>query len=95
MSTQKSVASSDQFGSYGDRLRQKLINRLAHKTKNLTTVERTVSKSDHTPSVSEVYQTTTVLLNRLSPERQLNQTDDSTTEVAPIGKMLALKPLFL
>jgi hypothetical protein len=89
------VASSDQFGSYGDRLRQKLINRLAHKTKNLTTVERTVSKSDHTPSVSEVYQTITVVFNRLFPERQLNQTDDSTTEVAPISKMLTLKPLFL
>jgi inhibitor of KinA sporulation pathway (predicted exonuclease) len=89
------VASSDQFDSYVDRLRQKLINRLAHKTKNLTTVERTVSKSDHTPSVSEVYQTITVVLNRLFPERQLNHTDDSTTEVASISKMLTLKPLFL
>lgn len=88
MSMEKKVTYLNQFGSYGDRLRQKLINRLAHETKNLAKADRTVLKPSYIPSVCAVKSTTTFSPNRLSSRSELSRIDNSVAKAVSTGKVV-------
>ena len=91
MRTREKTISSDQFGSYGDKLRQKLINRLNSKTECLKTPDKSVSKPNSTLSLHEKISSDTQSANQSPVESQSNMIGKSTPELPTTGMVLFLK----
>jgi hypothetical protein len=83
----KNMMRSDQLGSYGDRLRQKLFNRLTHQAPNLKKAASQISKADKIPSVSEQNLIVAVRPNQLSSQNEPKRIDNSATQVVPARTM--------
>lgn len=91
MKTEKKVVSLHQFSCYGDKLRQKVLNRLIAKNSNMITAEKSLSKTDHTHFVCEMASSITVPSNQLSSEIPSNVINNCATEVVSTGRVLFWK----
>ena len=77
------------FGSYADRLREKLKRRLVSETTNRSAINQARLKADRNPSINELYPTPDVASQGFTAESESNGTDRKSKEKMATSKLLA------